>query len=163
VPPPAPPVAPPSLPSPPGSIPAPPAGVEFDPPAAPGARDGAAAARQAAADYVKAFNASDIDGVMAVCGLPWLADFKQVIEDRDALRKHFEKAVAGTKLKTEVIKATKFAAFRAQVKGQSFLAQLDAVVTPDDYVVEVGVNGVTYSAALVKIVNGRAVVVGWTT
>jgi len=101
--------------------------------------------------------------VMAVCGLPWLADFKKVVKDRDELREHFEQTFQDKEtLKTEMIKAEKFAVLRAQVNSDELRAVIDQVVTPDDYVVSVGTNGVVYSAAFVKFVAGRAVVVGWT-
>jgi hypothetical protein len=61
-----------------------------------------------------------------------------------------------------VIKAERFAVLRAQVNSDRFRALLDHVVTPGAYVVSVGKDGVTYVAAFVKIIEGRAVVVGWT-
>src|SRR5215475_2208702 len=50
-------------------------------------------AKETAESFCKALTSKDVDGMMKLCDVPWSRAGKQVIKDRDELKKEFQKAV----------------------------------------------------------------------
>src|SRR5688572_21683849 len=99
-----------------------------------------AVARELAETLCKAVLARDLDGVMKVVDVPWCADTREIIEDRDVVREEFRRSFARgrdfSRARVHIRKVATLAAFRKDGKPPpTRKVSLGEVLGKDDRVV----------------------------
>lgn len=122
-------------------------------------------AEKAALEYLRALSAKDLEALASVSAVPWLDDGSRVVDDiaklRDRLKSEIAAASDGSKLPTEVISSQTFGEVRDTLGSEPFRALADRVVGNDGFVVGVGRSGALFDLMFVKIIDGKAKVVGF--
>jgi hypothetical protein len=136
--------------------------VWFTPIEAAGAADSDKLAREAYLRFCQAFNKKDLDGLMKVVDIPWLASGKPVVKDRDKLQKIWKDLLArkniGVPLPLPNWKVEPVAFLRKAAKeDKEFLTRLKELgLTKEDRVVNEGIT-----IFIVRLRKGEAKIVGY--
>jgi tyrosyl-tRNA synthetase len=126
-------------------------------------------AKEAVEQILKAYKASDINAIMATVDTPWFHSGKEVIKDREQLKREFHKELSREKdragLQHKITDCMAYKTVRDKLKGEE-QKLADEVLTEEDRVLLVRIGkDVTGDqgdkvAFLVRIRDGKAKVVG---
>jgi hypothetical protein len=111
-----------------------------------GAADGDKLPREAYLKFCQVFNKKDLNGIMKVVDVPWLASGKPVVKDRDKLQKIWKDFLADKNLETPLPlpkwKVESVAVLRkAAREDKEFLTRLKELgLTKEDRVVNEGIT-----------------------
>jgi hypothetical protein len=127
-------------------------------------------AREAAIAYLKALRAKKLDSLMQTVGTPYLEDIKgqiKLFKTSDELKTHLQAKLEAlkdpSKLPDTVSEIHDLPAIRKMAvgkKGAQELQQIEKVLGKKGYVVILGEPGDESGAVLVRVVDGKALVVG---
>jgi len=115
--------------------------------------------------FVKAVKAKDLDAVLKVAAVPWLADGKRVIKDADDLKSYVKEKLDGLtdpdRVPSDVLRVGRWEKFAGRAKLDAAEAKMaDEVAGKEGLVVVLGRDGKDGGAILVRVEGGKAKVVG---
>jgi hypothetical protein len=126
-------------------------------------------AKKAVEQLLKAYKASDINGIMEAVDIPWFHNAKEVIKDREPLKREFHKELGREKdraaLKHVIDNVVSYKSVREKLREEE-RKLADEVIQPDDRVLLVRIGKEVDGgqgdkvAFLVRIKEGKAKVVG---
>jgi hypothetical protein len=127
-------------------------------------------AKEAAVAFMKAVKAKDLDALMKTVDVPFLmtvAKEPKVLEKTDEvkaeLKMALEKLADTERVPTEVLEVLDAPALRKKLEGKKdadVIKMVEKVLGEKGYAVVVGKEGASRGAVLVRIKDGKAVVVG---
>jgi hypothetical protein len=126
-------------------------------------------AKKAVEEILKAYKASDIEAIMEAVDVPWFHDGKEVLKEREQLKREFHKELGREKdraaLQHRITDCVAYKTVRDKLREEE-RKLADEVVTGDDRVLVVRIGKVVTGdqgdkvAFLVRIRDGKAKVVG---
>ncbi len=121
-------------------------------------------AKEVVGQFMKALRGNNLEAVLEAADVPWFHDGKKIIKDRDELKKEFKELLDKKDLKAlkfEIKRVVPYKDVRDQTNEEE-QKLLDEVLdrSKDDRVLLVEIDGKERVALMVRVREGRAVLVG---
>ncbi len=121
-------------------------------------------AKEVVGQFMKALRGNNLEAVLEAADVPWFHDGKKIIKDREELKKEFKELLDKKDLKAlkfEIKRVIAYKEVRDQTNEEERML-LDEVLdrSKEDRVLLVEIDGKERVALMVRIREGRAVLVG---